>query len=177
MDQHLFSFDSAPFDSTLIEDFLTDSIMPFLDFPNISDSSPLGLSPSSLELESSSNGENNPSSIGLIKRRPIPRKGHTKSRLGCYNCKKRKIKCQETRPWCESCIKAGMKCEYPKPRNANVTLPPPIIQPQSTPNVFSMEDMQYFHHFLMRAYPHLPVGGAPVWTMDVPVLAHQVGTS
>jgi Fungal Zn(2)-Cys(6) binuclear cluster domain len=43
----------------------------------------------------------------------LERKGHTKSRRGCYNCKRRRIKCQETQPACGHCVKGGLKCEYP----------------------------------------------------------------
>lgn len=43
----------------------------------------------------------------------LERRGHTKSRRGCFNCKRRRIKCQETRPACGHCVKTGLKCEYP----------------------------------------------------------------
>jgi hypothetical protein len=33
--------------------------------------------------------------------------------------------------------------------------------------------MRYFHHFLVRAYPHLPVGGDTLWTTQIPAFAHQ----
>ncbi|KAI1167187.1 C6 zinc finger protein [Nemania serpens] len=46
-------------------------------------------------------------------RAKLERRGHTKSRRGCYNCKRRRIKCQETRPSCGHCTKTGLKCEYP----------------------------------------------------------------
>lgn len=46
-------------------------------------------------------------------RKPIPRKGHTKSRRGCFNCKRRRIKCNERHPECNHCLKAGLSCEYP----------------------------------------------------------------
>jgi hypothetical protein len=106
------------------------------------------------------------------RRKPMPRKGHTKSRRGCFTCKKRKIKCQETHPMCGNCEKAGMTCEYPSP--PTVPLPAPIMQPQSTPTIFSIKDMQFFHHFLIKAYPHLPVGADQLWTIDVPSFAHKV---
>jgi hypothetical protein len=48
-----------------------------------------------------------------VRRKPIPRKGHTKSRRGCFNCKRRRIKCNEKHPDCNHCIKAGLQCEYP----------------------------------------------------------------
>ncbi|KAJ5224810.1 uncharacterized protein N7469_008313 [Penicillium citrinum] len=40
------------------------------------------------------------------------RKSHTKSRLGCGNCKKRRIKCDEDRPQCMQCIRHSVKCNY-----------------------------------------------------------------
>lgn len=48
-----------------------------------------------------------------LPRKPIPRKGHTKSRRGCFNCKRRRIKCNERRPECQHCVKAGLQCDYP----------------------------------------------------------------
>ncbi|KAK7948255.1 uncharacterized protein PG986_009141 [Apiospora aurea] len=52
-------------------------------------------------------------SNNLAKKQRLERKGHTKSRRGCYNCKRRRIKCQETYPSCGHCTKAGLNCEYP----------------------------------------------------------------
>ena len=39
--------------------------------------------------------------------RACERRVHTKSRLGCHTCKKRKVKCSETWPSCTNCIKRG----------------------------------------------------------------------
>lgn len=45
------------------------------------------------------------------------RKKHTKVRTGCIVCKKRRIKCDETKPKCLRCTKAGWDCEgYDVPR-------------------------------------------------------------
>lgn len=41
------------------------------------------------------------------------RKRHVKSRTGCYNCKKRKVKCNEHWPECYNCKRLRMVCEYP----------------------------------------------------------------
>lgn len=41
-----------------------------------------------------------------------PKRSHKKSRLGCTNCKLRKVKCDETRPACRSCRIRRTKCEY-----------------------------------------------------------------
>ena len=40
------------------------------------------------------------------------RKGHKKSRLGCHNCKIRKVKCDETKPECRRCEIYGVRCAY-----------------------------------------------------------------
>lgn len=117
----------------------------------------------------------------LIKRRPIPRKGHTKSRRGCFGCKKRKIKCQETKPQCGNCEKAGMLCEYPRADvDSLVSLQQPAPQTvslQATPTILSMKDLQSFHRFLFQAYPRLPVGASRLWTVEIPKVAHEVRNS
>jgi hypothetical protein len=44
-------------------------------------------------------------SVSSVSKKPIPRKGHTKSRRGCLHCKRRRIKCNELHPGehiCES---------------------------------------------------------------------------
>ena len=107
------------------------------------------------------------------RRKPIPKKGHTKSRRGCYNCKRRKVKCQETLPECANCRRLGLGCVYsevlPPPRD-----PSPSAALQSTPAVvLTMEDLRYFHHFLVTAYPPLPMRGDAIW-QSVAALSHSV---
>lgn len=126
-----------------------------------------------------------------VRRRPIPRKGHTKSRNGCYNCKRRKVKCQENLPECYHCRRIGLICEYPPVPGSSgqqarqlaggagsesatgALVPGPTNALRSTLTVFSMEDMHFFQHFLLAAYPSLPIGGAEVWK-EVAQLAHSV---
>lgn len=116
------------------------------------------------------------------RRRPIPRKGHTKSRRGCFNCKKRKIKCQENRPECDHCIKAGVRCEYPTStikiaRESDESQSPvPMVNMSGAPLVssFTMEDLRFFHHFLIYGYPHLPLGSDHVWVTRIPQIANEV---
>ncbi|KAI0181373.1 hypothetical protein GGR52DRAFT_32825 [Hypoxylon sp. FL1284] len=93
------------------------------------------------------------------------RRGHTKSRRGCYNCKRRRIKCQETRPACGHCIKTGLRCEYP-------TAPQVVHQPRHQVPLFSLQDMRFFQHFLLTCFPHHPLGNETIWTHDVPCLSH-----
>ncbi|KAI1476565.1 hypothetical protein F4774DRAFT_420636 [Daldinia eschscholtzii] len=94
------------------------------------------------------------------------RRGHTKSRRGCYNCKKRRIKCQETRPACAHCTKTGLKCEYP-------AVPQVVHQPQQHIPLFSLLDMRFFQHFLFTCFPHQPIGNEAVWTHEIPCLAQN----
>ncbi|KAL5593603.1 hypothetical protein FOBRF1_012705 [Fusarium oxysporum] len=56
-----------------------------------------------------------PIDTSQIPRRPT-RISHTKSRKGCQQCKKRKVKCDEQRPACFNCSRLQEECKY---------LPPP----------------------------------------------------
>ncbi|KAK1701698.1 hypothetical protein BDP67DRAFT_355526, partial [Colletotrichum lupini] len=40
------------------------------------------------------------------------RRSHKKSRNGCQNCKRRKVKCDEIHPECTNCVRFSMKCDY-----------------------------------------------------------------
>ncbi|KAK4201379.1 hypothetical protein QBC40DRAFT_198594 [Triangularia verruculosa] len=40
------------------------------------------------------------------------RKPHKKSRQGCHTCKRRKVKCDESKPECEKCKKFGVPCDF-----------------------------------------------------------------
>jgi hypothetical protein len=72
---------------------------------------------------------------------------------------------------------------YPAPKTlaelqfSNAYLPSPLVSVslQPTPTVFTLTDMRLFHHYLMTAYPHLPVGNDPAWLSQVPLIAHHVG--
>lgn len=44
----------------------------------------------------------------------MPRRSHKKSRQGCHECKRRHLKCDETRPVCINCKTAQLKCPYEK---------------------------------------------------------------
>ncbi|CZT00813.1 related to C6 finger domain protein [Rhynchosporium graminicola] len=39
---------------------------------------------------------------------------HRRTRSGCYTCRSRRVKCDETRPLCERCKKGGRECVYPE---------------------------------------------------------------
>ncbi|KAH7161977.1 hypothetical protein B0J13DRAFT_432118 [Dactylonectria estremocensis] len=40
------------------------------------------------------------------------RRAHRKSRAGCTNCKRRKVKCDEIKPICENCVRFALPCSY-----------------------------------------------------------------
>ncbi|KAI0168534.1 hypothetical protein BJ166DRAFT_259271 [Pestalotiopsis sp. NC0098] len=41
-----------------------------------------------------------------------PRHAHIKSRSGCRNCKRRKVKCSEEHPSCRNCSRRGEQCDF-----------------------------------------------------------------
>lgn len=40
---------------------------------------------------------------------------HRRTRSGCYTCRSRRVKCDETHPTCERCRKGKRECNYPEP--------------------------------------------------------------
>ncbi|CAM1503840.1 Fc.00g014310.m01.CDS01 [Cosmosporella sp. VM-42] len=55
----------------------------------------------------------------------LARRPHRKSRNGCFNCKRRKVKCDEVKPACANCIRFGIPCDFaPPPSPSNVVTPP-----------------------------------------------------
>ncbi|KAF2689077.1 hypothetical protein K458DRAFT_123548 [Lentithecium fluviatile CBS 122367] len=114
------------------------------------------------------------------------RRGHTKSKLGCISCKKRKVKCQETWPSCANCIKRGCPCRYPtvfrytqhdRVVSEVLSSPGPYVQlsDKSMPPTYTANDMRLFHHFLVAAHPCNPLAleHEIVWVRDVPKFGHQ----
>ncbi|KAL4909520.1 hypothetical protein BDW74DRAFT_174721 [Aspergillus multicolor] len=47
------------------------------------------------------------------------RRTHRKSRLGCGNCKKRRIKCDEKRPMCSNCVHHSVDCDFQFPASSS----------------------------------------------------------
>ncbi|EWZ27765.1 hypothetical protein FOZG_18516 [Fusarium oxysporum Fo47] len=47
---------------------------------------------------------------------PIPRpirRPHGKSKTGCHDCQRRRVKCSEERPSCRQCVRPSVCCQYP----------------------------------------------------------------
>jgi Fungal Zn(2)-Cys(6) binuclear cluster domain len=113
------------------------------------------------------------------------RQSHTKSRTGCLNCKRRRIKCEENRPSCTQCTKRRLQCEWPevqiRDRRADMQIgfsnPSVPAQLQSADAAFTMQDFRLFYYFIQKAYPHHPIGNDSVWTHEIPSISHNVGSS
>ncbi|KAF8464047.1 hypothetical protein BDZ91DRAFT_660718 [Kalaharituber pfeilii] len=60
--------------------------------------------------------------MGLSKNARVRRKStagveqvkHRRTRSGCFTCRTRRVKCDETHPICERCLKGGRDCTYPE---------------------------------------------------------------
>ncbi|KAL2833697.1 hypothetical protein BDW59DRAFT_179422 [Aspergillus cavernicola] len=122
---------------------------------------------------------------------------HTKSRRGCFNCKSRRIKCQETKPACANCIHKDLDCAYrtqgdrerglvvgdqrqpqtqsqsQSPKTAQSSSPGLSASPRISATPFTGDDLRFWHHFLVDARPHLPFGDEETWLSEIPALAHD----
>ncbi|PVI08235.1 hypothetical protein DM02DRAFT_608306 [Periconia macrospinosa] len=117
---------------------------------------------------------------------------HTKSRLGCAQCKKRRIKCDNRAPECANCNKKGIQCEYrswesaveqlqlPRPQNDSPTAIAdrhlsPAAPPSSMSSTFSLYDLGLLHTFTIRASVTVirrdVASFRTIWQEDVPQLS------
>lgn len=100
-------------------------------------------------------------------RQPLSRRGHFKSRMGCFNCKRRRVKCNELRPQCSPCRRLALDCSYPP-------TPTPVASPiRSNPSMLSLEDLRFYHQFITTAIPPLPVKAERGW-MECAAMSHEV---
>ncbi|PYH46988.1 Zn(II)2Cys6 transcription factor domain-containing protein [Aspergillus saccharolyticus JOP 1030-1] len=83
-----------------------------------------------------------------------PRRTHTKSRNGCDQCKKRRVKCDEQGPPCSNCTSRELKCTYfrvPTARNsatspAASSTPASVNAPQGLTNHVSSHNRRLSRH-------------------------------
>ncbi|KAK3368379.1 hypothetical protein B0H63DRAFT_75701 [Podospora didyma] len=113
----------------------------------------------------------------------MPRQFHRKSRFGCTECKKLRIKCDEIEPICGRCLRTRSNCYYPRQaaRNTNAsdeTGPPwtaarHLSAPPQPPSSFDLLDMTLMHHYATDTCKHLFMGSWQVqlWQYDIPALA------
>ncbi|PVH80136.1 hypothetical protein DL98DRAFT_460088 [Cadophora sp. DSE1049] len=123
------------------------------------------------------------------------RRAHKKSRFGCQECKKRKVKCTEDKPSCLYCIRASCPCVYPisnrvlalktPPESTASSIPSPetstVIENSTT--TFDMLDLTLMNHFTAVTALTLFPGDKQrlVWQTDIhyqarsnPVLMHGI---
>ncbi|KAL8863637.1 MAG: hypothetical protein Q9178_000320 [Gyalolechia marmorata] len=64
----------------------------------------------------------------------VSRRSHQKSRTGCSQCKKRRIKCDELRPACSNCVKHSITCDFQtgSPSSASPAHPPKLLKQASS---------------------------------------------
>ncbi|GIC87512.1 uncharacterized protein Aud_003896 [Aspergillus udagawae] len=112
---------------------------------------------------------------------------HTKSRQGCFNCKTRRVKCQETKPACLNCLRRDQECVYPAKEDGRWRLvkagqkqhpiprlsPAPSASPRIGTAPFTSDDLRFWHHFLADARPGLPLGDEGTWSSEIPAFAHD----
>ncbi|KUJ06773.1 uncharacterized protein LY89DRAFT_726192 [Mollisia scopiformis] len=112
-----------------------------------------------------------------------PKRGRAskpKTRSGCRTCKLRRVKCDETRPFCLRCTKSGWDCEgfqvFPKRTVPSQPLLPKspvhiapkrvipkrlestdilLIEPSSHPRFHIQEERRYFNVFQTKTAPEL----------------------
>ncbi|RFU77651.1 c6 transcription factor [Trichoderma arundinaceum] len=105
------------------------------------------------------------------KKKPVPGKGFHKSRRGCYNCKRRRVKCSEAKPECRDCSRMGLICVYPESPLPTSRRSHGITSSSLKPSV-NLDHLRFYHHFLLEAYPPAPHGAESVWH-NVAAMSHE----
>ncbi|KAI0900302.1 hypothetical protein F4806DRAFT_448206 [Annulohypoxylon nitens] len=94
------------------------------DIDDVRDASLTHLRPP-LEFDPSSRHSSRGSSEGPDSHKPYhTKRPHKKSRAGCQQCKKRKVKCDEVRPTCKACRLRKENCIYPTTAATSTALVP-----------------------------------------------------
>ncbi|KAH7313830.1 hypothetical protein B0I35DRAFT_435934 [Stachybotrys elegans] len=126
----------------------------------------------------------------LVKRPRLTRTSVPKVRTGCITCKRRHIKCDETKPSCNNCIKNRGYCEgyvvkkEPSPVRSASRSPPqighvadPLVQVQLDPDLLDFTDngMLCFQEFLqlMRGQWMTVLSTSDFWSSVVPQVARS----
>ncbi|KAF2673198.1 hypothetical protein BT63DRAFT_149291 [Microthyrium microscopicum] len=89
------------------------------------------------------------------------RKAHRKSRYGCVNCRKRRVKCNEGGP-CKTCIRRNKKCHRPLEMKEDVLVWPMTEVSGSQNTAMNSLNDHLFHHFEKHAQNTL-IFSADVW--------------
>ncbi|KAH7161978.1 hypothetical protein B0J13DRAFT_632743 [Dactylonectria estremocensis] len=123
------------------------------------------------------------------------RKGHSKSRGGCVNCKRRKVKvdflstdhaCDETKPQCAKCLCFGLPCRF-LPAGGSISSHPDVADAkdwassqttaaQSEDDTVKFAHAEFFYYFITRTGPSLAGSDDPndpvalFWAHNAPLI-------
>ncbi|PBK65334.1 hypothetical protein ARMSODRAFT_978436 [Armillaria solidipes] len=116
-----------------------------------------------------------------------PMRPHQKTRTGCKTCKQRKVKCDESLPFCNNCTKRGIECVWdnssPRPESTTSERSMVVAQSSSTDSSLSLwtrDDgssdlltLELMHHYTTSAsYSLFPDPDASaVWRTVIPQMA------
>ncbi|KAJ5753392.1 uncharacterized protein N7511_007545 [Penicillium nucicola] len=112
-----------------------------------------------------------------MKKLPTGRRSHRKSRAGCLQCKRRRVKCDEEKPRCGNCGRHGVPCSFASPVDCNAQ-PDLVESPTSLESVTSSSgnaDFESVHNSLPISSP-IPLSTAPpsLAIFDLELLHHYV---
>ncbi|OHW90251.1 C6 zinc finger domain-containing protein [Colletotrichum incanum] len=110
---------------------------------------------------------------------------HKKSRTGCQNCKRRRVKCDEYQPSCARCDRLQLQCYYmfsgkqsPHHHNGEVDIPRLQQRPSASvlddeKNIFNFLQLELLHTYDMFTWTALPwsLVLGDFWRVSVPSLA------
>ncbi|KAL2822221.1 hypothetical protein BDW59DRAFT_149593 [Aspergillus cavernicola] len=98
----------------------------------------------------------------------LPRIAHTKSRFGCDQCRRRRVKCDEQGPPCTNCVlrQLNKNCAYSRVRPASF-----LANARRTSD--AVDELELMHQFTAATYESLCVSESetPTWQVRVPRLA------
>lgn len=106
-------------------------------------------------------------------RQPQKRRPHSKSRRGCANCKKRRVKCDETHPVCKNCEHLGLDCAF---KEAAQNQQARELLNSYAKGPLNMVDLQLFYNYLRNVWPTISNAGIcndQIWGTEVPQLAFE----
>ncbi|KAH7400138.1 hypothetical protein BKA64DRAFT_475215 [Cadophora sp. MPI-SDFR-AT-0126] len=118
--------------------------------------------------EKTSYASSRASSYDPQRKRTHTRRPHRKTKTGCLTCKKRKIKCDESRPECDNCIKHTLECAY-APSKVHVSATGTALS-SSGSHVLNLIDMELLHNYCTSTALTLHRDPAIVklWSITVP---------
>ncbi|KAM6507177.1 hypothetical protein FALCPG4_018559 [Fusarium falciforme] len=68
------------------------------------------------------------------------RRPHRKSRTGCAECRRRRVKCDEEKPACKACVGRDHPCVYPSTKIATPCLTPSSDDSTARPYTSTLQD-------------------------------------